>query len=339
MNKVVFASGATGQDFAYLAKHLLGMGYRVIGGARRSANQNLWRLETLGIKNKVEIVDFDLQEQSNIVDVIRTYKPDYFYNLAAMSFVKTSFAQPLVTHDINATGVLRILDAIKTYSPETRFYQAGTSEMFGKVRETPQNEQTPFHPRSPYGVSKVAAHWYTVNYRESYNLFCCSAILHNHESKLRGHEFVTRKITMHVAKQYKGFKKPLELGNLNSLRDWGHADEYTFGMIKMMHHDKPDTFVLATGKTYTVRQFVEFAYQVIDRQIVWEGKEDREIGVDKKTGEILVRVNPIFYRPAEVDLLLGDASKAKNELGWEAKTFAPQLAEEMVKFDISIYEK
>jgi GDPmannose 4,6-dehydratase len=339
MNKIAIVTGVTGQDGAYLAELLLSKGYKVYGAIRRTSRRNLSTLEFLGIADKIELVEMDLNEQSNVTNMIRDIKPDEFYNLAAQSFVGTSFAQPVSTGITDGIAVTYILDAIKCYSPATKFYQASTSEMFGEVQEIPQKETTPFYPRSPYGVAKLYAHWMTVNYRESYGLFATSGILFNHESELRGPEFVTRKITLNVAKRANGSTEILELGNLDAKRDWGYAKEYVEGMYLMLQAQKPDTFVLATGETYTIRFFVQEAFKVIGKEIKWEGSAEQEIGKDSVTGEVLVRVNPKFYRPAEVELLIGDPTKAKEILGWEAKTKAGQLAKIMVESDIKIISK
>lgn len=333
-HKTALITGATGQDGAWLSKHLLDLGYTVYGAARRNSQPNQGRLEILGIKDKVKMVEFELSDQSNINDVIREIKPDELYNLAAQSFVAASFKQPISTSQVDFMGVLYILDALRQFSKETKFYQASTSEMFGKVQEVPQKESTPFYPKSPYGVAKLAAHWATINYRESYGLFACSGILFNHESELRGEEFVTRKISLHSATWAKGEGKILELGNMSSKRDWGYAKEYVQGMHLMLQQKNPDAYILATGKTYTIREFVEAAYEVVGINIKWVGKDLEEQGIDKKTGKVIVKVNPQFFRPSEVDLLIGDPSKAKKILGWEAKTDMLSLAKLMVKFDI-----
>lgn len=334
--KKAFVSGITGQDGAWLSSCLLENGYKVYGGIRRNSNRNFDRLDSIGIKNKIEYVEFDLLDYSNIFSIIKEIEPDEFYNLAAQSFVATSFKQPLSTYQVDGIAVGYILDILKTISPKTKFYQASSSEMFGKVQKEllPYNENSPFHPRSPYGVAKLFAHWVTVNYRESYGMFCCSGILFNHESELRGPEFVTRKITMNVAKRFRREKEVLELGNLDALRDWGYAPEYCEGMYRMMQQDNPDTYVLATGKAYKVRDFVESAFEHIEREIVWSGEGEKEEGRDKKTGELLVKINPKFYRPAEVDLLLGDYSKAKKAFGWEPKITIDKMAARMIESDI-----
>lgn len=335
MTKKAFITGVTGQDGAFLSRLLIDKGYEVYGGVRRTSRRNLSTLEYLGVDDKIKLVDFDLLDYSNIFDTIKSIQPDEFYNLAAQSFVGTSFKQPISTGMIDGMGVAYILDVIKTISPQTKFYQASTSEMFGKVQAIPQVEETPFYPRSPYGVAKLYAHWMTVNYRESYNLFATSGILFNHESELRGPEFVTRKITLNVAKWAMGQGKVLELGNLDSKRDWGYAKEYVEGMWRMLQAETPDTFVLATGQTHTIRSFVEKSFGYINKQINWQGEGDMEQGFDAATGELLVKVNPDFYRPAEVDLLVGDAKKAKEVLGWQAETQVDKLAALMVEADIA----
>lgn len=336
--KKAFITGVTGQDGAWLAKLLLSKGYKVYGGVRRTSQRNLHTMEFLGIADKVELVEFDLAEYSNIFSTIKSIKPDEFYNLAAQSFVATSFEQPISTSMTNGIGVAYILDILKTVSPQTKFYQASTSEMFGKLTEVPQKETTPFHPRSPYAVSKLYAHWMTVNYRESYGMFAVCGILFNHESELRGPEFVTRKISMNVAKRAYGQKEILELGNLDSSRDWGYAKEYVEGMYKMMQARKPEDFLLATGKTTKIREFVEKAFKVIGIKIQWRGKGKNEKGYAKNTGELIVRVNPKFYRPAEVDYLIGNALKARKKLGWKPKTNISKLTDIMVKNDIKLLQ-
>ncbi len=334
--KKAFITGVTGQDGAWLAKLLLDKGYKVYGGVRRTSTFNTWRLDFLGITDKVIFKEFDLLDYSNIYSVIKEVQPDEFYNLAAQSFVGTSFKQPISTTRIDGIGVAYILDILHQFSPETKFYQASTSEMYGKVQAIPQLETTPFYPRSPYGVAKLFAHWTVVNYRESHNMFTTSGILFNHESELRGPEFVTRKITLNVAGWYHGENKVLELGNLDAKRDWGYAKEYVEGMYLMLQAKEPDTFVLATNETTKIRDFVSMAFAVIDREIRWEGEGDSEKGYDKKTGELLVKVNPEFYRPAEVDLLIGNPEKAEKILGWKPQTTASKLAEIMVKSDIEL---
>jgi GDPmannose 4,6-dehydratase len=337
--KKALITGIRGQDGAYLSKLLLEKGYKVYGADRRSGDSSLWRLKELGIDKKIHHIYMDLLEYSNIVDVIKEIKPDELYNLAAQSFVAASFKQPLLTAEIDALGVLRILEAVRLFSPKTKVYQASTSEMFGKVQSIPQNEKTPFYPRSPYAVSKLFAHWICVNYRESYDLFVCSGILFNHESPLRGIEFVTRKVSYTVARIYNGFDEKIVVGNLDSKRDWGYAEEYVYGMWLMLQQKKADDYVLATGETHTVREFIEKAFETVGINIVWKGKGVDEKGYDKKTGKVLVEVSKEFYRPAEVDLLLGDPSKAEKELGWKAKTKFEELVKMMVSADIERIKK
>lgn len=333
MTKTAFITGVTGQDGAYLSKLLLEKGYKVYGGVRRTSNAMLHRLEELGVAQDIEIVPFELTELTHILKTLETLKPDEFYNLAAQSFVGASWDHPLSTTDIDANGVTRILEGIRHYSPETRFYQASTSEMFGLVQAVPQSETTPFYPRSPYGVAKLYAHWITINYRESFNLHASSGILFNHESPLRGQEFVTRKITLALSRIRQGKQSVLELGNLSTQRDWGYAKDYVEGMWMMLQQDKADDYVLSTGTTTTVRNFVNSAARTLDYDIVWEGEGAEEVGKDRVTGDIIVQVNPKFYRPAEVDLLLGDAKKSNDQLGWKAQTGVEELADIMAKSD------
>lgn len=334
--KKAIITGITGQDAAYLSELLLEMGYEVYGTYRRTSSTNFWRIEELQIENhpNLHLLEYDLVDLSSAFRIISEINPDEVYNLAAQSFVGVSFTQPIATAQITGVGALNLLEAIRTINPGIKFYQASTSEMFGKVREVPQSEDTPFHPRSPYGVSKVFAHWATLNYQESYNLFASSGILFNHESPLRGKEFVTRKITDAVAKISLGMQDVLELGNLNAKRDWGFAKDYVEGMYRIMQADNPDVYVLATGRTETVRDFVDMAFKAIDVNIEWKGKEEKEIGVDSKSGKTLIKVNSKFYRPAEVDLLIGNPQKAKTKLGWEAKTSLEELCGMMVTSDI-----
>lgn len=339
MSKKAFITGITGQDGAWLAKYLLSLGYEVYGGFRRTSSRNPWRLQALGIENQVKMLEFDLLDYSNIYQIVKDVQPDEFYNLAAQSFVGTSFKQPISTSMVDGMGVAFILDILHTFSPHTKFYQASTSEMFGLVQEVPQRETTPLHPRSPYGVAKLYAHWMTVNYRESYDMFATSGILFNHESELRGPEFVTRKVTLKAAQLYHGDTTPLEIGNMDAKRDWGYAKEYVEGMHKILQADKADTFVLATGVTTSIRDFIEKSYRVIDREIIWEGTGADEKGYDAKTKQLLVKVNPEFYRPAEVELLIGDPTKAEKVLGWKAETDIDKLAEIMVKNDIALESK
>ena len=331
--KTALITGVMGQDGSYLSKLLLNKGYKVYGATRRNGSGSDWRHEYLGIKNEVEIIDFELLEQTNIQRAIEKYKPDEIYNLAAQSFVAVSFEQPVYTTLVDGLAVTYILEAIRQVNPKIRFYQASTSEMFGKVQEIPQTEKTPFYPRSPYGVAKVYAHWINKNYRESYDFFGCNGILFNHESPLGGHEFVTRKITMALANIKLGNQDVLELGNLDSKRDWGFAGDYVEGMYLMLQQDKPDDYVLATNKTYTIRYFVETAAKVLDYDIEWQGENENTIGVDKKTGKTIVKVNPKFYRPCEVDLLIGNPEKAEKQLSWKPKVQLEELAKMMVEAD------
>jgi GDPmannose 4,6-dehydratase len=333
--KTAMISGITGQDGGYLAKLLLEKGYKVFGLYRRGATDTFSKLREHGIYEKVDLLDFDLLEFSNICRLLRKYQPDEFYNLAAQSFVSASWEEPIYTAQADGMGVLYILEAIREFSPETKFYQASTSEMFGKVQETPQAETTPFYPRSPYGVAKLMAHWACVNYRESFNVFACSGILFNHESPMRGKEFVTRKITDHFAGIYCGMTdKPVELGNLDSKRDWGFAGDYVEMMWLMLQQDTPDTYVIATGETHSIREFVEETGKICGFDIEWSGKGEDETGIDKKTKKVIVKVNPAFYRPAEVDILLGNSQKAKTKLGWKPKTDFKELCKMMIIEDI-----
>ncbi len=334
--KKAFITGITGQDGAYLAQILLEKGYKVYGSFRRSSSVNFWRIEELGIDKdpNLELVEHDLTDLSNTIRLIDRIRPSEIYNLAAQSFVGVSFEQPIATGEITGLGAVNLLEAIRLVDRSIRFYQASTSEMFGKVQAVPQNEETPFYPRSPYAAAKLYAHWMTVNYRESYNIFACSGILFNHESPLRGLEFVTRKITDGVAKIKLNLSDKIELGNLDAKRDWGYAKEYVEGMYLMLQNDNCDTYVLATNKTQTVRDFVTLAFEIAGMNIEWKGSGEEEKGYDKESGKVLVEVNPKFYRPAEVDLLIGDASKAKRVLGWEAKTPLKEICRMMVEADL-----
>ena len=334
--KKAFVTGITGQDGAYLAQFLLEKGYEVYGAYRRTSSLNLWRIQFLNIENhpNLHLIEFNILDAANCIRVISQIQPNEVYNLAAQSFVGVSFEQPLLTSQTTCVGAVNLLESIRIVNPKIKYYQASTSEMFGKVQEIPQTESTRFYPRSPYGVAKLFAHWMTVNYRESYGIFASSGILFNHESPLRGIEFVTRKITDAAAKYHLGMQDVLELGNLNASRDWGYAKEYIEGMYLMLQHDKSDTFVLATNKTYTVRYFAEMAFKAIGVDIEWQGKDENERGINKANGTEIVRVNPKFFRPCEVDLLIGDPVKAKNELGWEPKTDIEELCKIMVDSDI-----
>jgi len=332
--KKALITGIRGQDGAYLAKLLLEKGYKVYGADRRSGDSGNWRLKELGIEQEVEIVYMDLLELTNIRHVISKIMPDEVYNLAAQSFVGVSFEQPILTADIDAIGVLRLLEALRDIKPDAKFYQASTSEMFGKVREMPQTETTPFYPRSPYAVAKVYAHYISVNYREAYNMFTACGILFNHESELRGLEFVTRKTTQAVAQIKYGLTDKLVLGNLDSKRDWGYAPEYVYGMYLMLQQDKPDDYVLATGHTHTIREFVEKAFEIAGFNIEWSGEGVNSKGIDKRTGKVLVEVSKDFYRPSEVDVLIGNPKKAKEKLNWQAKTTFEELVRIMTESDL-----
>lgn len=334
--KTALITGVMGQDGSYLSKLLLEKGYKVYGARRRNGSGNDWRHKYLGIENQVEMVDFELLEQTNIQRAIAKIEPDEIYNLAAQSFVGTSFEQPVYTGLVDGIAVVYILEAIRQVNSKIKLYQASTSEMFGKVQEIPQTEKTPFYPRSPYGVAKVYAHWINKNYRESYNIYGCNGILFNHESPLRGPEFVTRKITMALANIKLGNQEVLELGNLDSKRDWGFAGDYVEGMWMMMQQKNPDDYVLATNKTNTIRYFVEIAGKALGFDIEWRGENEKTIGVDKNTGRTIVKVNPKFYRPAEVELLIGNPEKAKKVLGWKPKVQVEELAEMMVKSDYDL---
>lgn len=333
--KTALVTGITGQDGAYLAQYLLEQNYRVYGTFRRSSTPNFWRLEELGIADKVDLVSMELTDQLSIHKTVQELLPTEVYNLAALSFVHTSFTQPIYTGEVDGLSVTRILDMIRVCSPESRFYQASTSEMFGKVQAVPQSEDTPFYPRSPYGVAKLYGHWITVNYREAYNLFACSGILFNHESPLRGTEFVTRKITTGLAAIKHGQADCLELGNLDAKRDWGFAGDYVRGMWAMLQQDKPEDYVLATGQTHTIRHFIELAAKFVDVELVWEGEGLNEVGRDRKTGKIWIKVNPQHYRPSEVELLIGDPTKANRQLNWKPMVSLDKLVEMMMQADLT----
>ena len=333
--KIAIVSGITGQDGAYLSEFLLSKNYVVYGLYRRSSNPNFWRLDDLSCLNNanLHLVECDITDYSNVFNVINKIKPDEFYNLAAQSFVGVSFSQPISTTMITGVSALIILDCIKSIDTKIKFYQASSSEMFGLVQTVPQNELTPFYPRSPYGVAKLYAHWITINYRESYNLFAVSGILFNHESPLRGIEFVTRKITDGIAKIKLGKLDTLYLGNLDSKRDWGFAGDYVKGMWSMLQNNEPDDFVLATNKTFSVRDFLKKCLEIanIDYQIQGEGVNEEFLD---KNNKVIVKIDPKFYRPAEVDLLIGDPSKAKDKLAWNPETSFDKLCELMVTKDL-----
>ena len=335
MKKAV-VTGITGQDGAYLAQLLLSEGYKVYGTVRRLSSLNLWRIQELGIEDhpNLELVDFDLTDEAGAIRLIDRCEPDEVYNLAAQSFVGISFEQPVTTANITGLGATNLLEAIRMVNPRIRYYQASTSEMFGKVQEIPQTEKTPFWPRSPYGVAKLYAHWMTINYRESYDIFGSCGILFNHESPLRGLEFVTRKITHAVAMIKYGKQEILELGNLDAKRDWGFAGDYVKGMHLMLQSDHPDVYVLATNVTTSVRDFVQMSFAAAGINLVFQGEGVNERGIDVATGKTLVQVNPKFFRPAEVDLLIGNPSKAKIELGWKPEVNLEQLCNMMVAADM-----
>lgn len=334
--KSAIITGITGQDGAYLTKLLLSKGYKVYGTYRRTSSVNFWRLDELGVLNSpnLHLAEFDLTDMGSAIRLLEKSGATEVYNLAAQSFVAVSFDQPIATAEMTGVGPLYLLEAIRTINKKIRFYQASTSEMFGQVQAIPQNETTPFYPRSPYGVAKLFAHWMTVNYRESYGIFGSSGILFNHESPLRGREFVTRKITDAVARLKYGKLDTLELGNLDAKRDWGYAEDYVEGMWRMLQADEPDTYVLATNRTETVRDFVTLAARAAGFNLSWVGKDENEKGIDDATGRTLVRINPSYYRPAEVELLIGDPGKAKEKLGWEPKTQLEELCQMMVEADL-----
>lgn len=336
MSKIALVTGATGQDGAYLSRYLVDLGYKVFGAYRRAASTNLWRLGELKLLDEANfsLIELDITDPVSCINAIKVAKPSEIYNLAAQSFVGASFKEPLHTSYASGIAVLNLLEAIRLSDKSIKFYQAGTSEMFGKVQAIPQNESTPFYPRSPYGVAKLYGHFMSINYRESYDIFAACGILFNHESPLRGLEFVTRKITNSAAKIALGKLDCLELGNLEAKRDWGFAKDYVEGMHAMLQAPKADTFVLASGITTTVRDFVKMSFEALDIALVFEGEGVNEVARDKKTGKVIVKVNPEFFRPAEVDLLIGDASKAKEQLNWSAKTNLNELCAMMVKADL-----
>ncbi|MHC1772676.1 MAG: GDP-mannose 4,6-dehydratase [Flexilinea sp.] len=336
-NKKALITGITGQDGSFLSELLLEKGYDVYGLMRRKSVVDYGNVEH--IKEKIRFIYADMTDLISLIKAMRTSQADEVYNLAAQSFVSTSWEQPVATAEIDAVGVTNMLEAIRTIKPEARFYQASTSEMFGLVQEIPQNEKTPFYPRSPYGVAKLYGHWITKNYRESFDLYACSGILFNHESERRGLEFVTRKITQAVARIKLGLQDDLDLGNMDSKRDWGYSQDYVRAMWMMLQQDKPDDYVIATGETRSVRDFVEAAFRNIGITIRWEGTGIKEKGYDAVSGKILVNVNPDFFRPAEVDYLLGDASKAEKKLGWKREVSFDEMVRRMVAHDIRMTER
>ena len=335
--KRAVVTGITGQDGAYLTQLLLEKGYTVFGTYRRTSAVNFWRLDELGITDhpNLILVEYDLTDLSSAIRLLEKAEPQEVYNLAAQSFVGVSFEQPITTAQITGLGALNLLEAIRIFDTKIRFYQASTSEMFGKIQETPQNENTPFYPRSPYGIAKLFAHWSTINYRESYGMFASSGILFNHESPLRGKEFVTRKVTDGVARIYLGLQDKLVLGNLDAKRDWGYAPEYVEGMWEMLQADQPDTFVLATGRAASVRDFVQLSFNALNIPVSFEGKGDHEIGINEDNGRKIVLVSKDFYRPAEVDLLIGDPTRAEKILNWQSLTRLDSLCTMMVKADLA----
>ena len=337
MTKTALITGITGQDGSYLAELLLDKGYKVVGMMRRSSTMNFGRIEH--IQDRISLAFGDLLDQTSLIDIMCEYQPDEIYNLAAQSFVPISWKQPVLTGEFTALGVTRMLEAMRNAAPEARFYQASSSEMFGKVQEVPQNEHTPFYPRSPYGAAKVYAFWITVNYREAYNMFACNGILFNHESPIRGETFVTRKITRAVARIKLGLQDKLYLGNLDAKRDWGFAGDYVRAMWLMLQQEEPEDFVIATGESHSVREFVEKAFQEAGIEIVWEGGGLDEVGRDSGTGKTLIQIDPRYFRPTEVDYLLGDPSKAREKLGWEAEVSFDELVRLMVREDLKEAEK
>ena len=334
--KKAIVTGITGQDGAYLSQLLLEKGYEVYGTYRRTSTANFWRIEELGITNNLNLhlVEFDLTDQANCIKMVSDIRPDEIYNLAAQSFVGVSFDQPIATAQITGLGCLHLLEAIRLVDTNIKFYQASTSEMFGKVQAVPQNEDTPFYPRSPYGTAKLFAHWSVVNYRESYDIFACSGILFNHESPLRGTEFVTRKITNAVARIKAGIQDFLQLGNLDARRDWGYAKDYVEGMYLMLQAENPDNYVLATNRTETVRKFVQMAFAYAGIEIEFKGEGVDEVGIDTSSGKTVVKINSAYYRPAEVDLLIGDYSRAVKKLGWKPQCSLEELCKMMVEADL-----
>ncbi len=334
MSKTAFITGITGQDGAYLAELLLKKGYKVYGGYRRTSSPNFWRIEELNIKNDIELMEVDILDTGNLIRTFDKVKPEEVYNLAAQSFVAVSFEKPVLTGEITAIGVTRVLEAIRIVNPKIKFYQASSSEMFGLVQEIPQKESTPFYPKSPYATAKLYGHWLTINYRESYNIFGCSGILFNHESPLRGIEFVTRKVSDAIARIKFGKLDCFEIGNMDARRDWGYAKEFVEGMWMMLQQPKPKDYVLATNENHSVREFIEHAFNYVGINIQWKGSGVDEKGIDTKSGKTIVKINPKYFRPGEVDQLLGDYALAKKELGWEPKVKFKELVEIMVQRDL-----
>jgi GDPmannose 4,6-dehydratase len=334
--KTALITGVTGQDGAYLARFLLNRGYRVYATHRRTSAPNFWRIQELGISDhpNLHLREFDLTDLSTAIRLLDTTQPDEVYNLAAQSFVHVSFDQPIATAHMTGLGPVHLLEAIRAVNPRIRFYQASSAEMFGAAQAIPQIETTPFYPRSPYGAAKLYAHWMTVNYREAYGIFASSGILFNHESPLRGAEFVTRKISIAVSRIRAGQQKLLELGNLDSIRDWGYAEEYVEGMWRILKAPEPDTFILATNRAESVRDYATMSFRAAGIELEWHGKGEEEQGVSTSNGESLVKINPRFYRPSEVEILIGNPEKARAKLGWEPKTSLESLCTMLVKADI-----
>lgn len=343
--KKALITGITGQDGSYLAELLLEKGYEVYGLVRRKSRLDYGNMEGLAAKEKVNFIFGDITDMAAMINAVRQSQPDEVYNLAAQSFVAQSFSEPVASANITGVAAANILEALRTVKPDARYYQASTSEMFGGCREDQEEnfggytEKSFFHPRSPYGVAKLYAHWITRNYRESYDMFACSGILFNHESERRGHEFVTRKITDAAARIKLGLQDHLELGNMDAMRDWGHSKDYVRAMWLMLQQDKPDDFVIASHETHTVREFAELSFKALGTDIRWEGEGVDEVGRDAATDRVIIRINPKFYRPAEVDLLLGDPSKAEKILGWKREISFPMLVEGMVKNDLELVRR
>jgi GDPmannose 4,6-dehydratase len=332
--KKAFITGITGQDGAYLAEFLLGKNYEVYGGYRSVSAPNYWRIEELGIKDKIKLCEIDILEASNLIKLINTIRPDEIYNLAAQSYVSVSFQEPILTANASGLSVVYLLEAIRIVDPKIKFFQASTSEFFGHSGGEPLTEQSKFYPQSPYAAAKLFAYCMMVNYRDSYNIFACSGILFNHESPLRGADYVTRKISNAVARIHLGLQKSFEIGNMYVMRDWGYSREYVESMWRIMQMDKPDDFVIATGKAHSIKDFIEQSFKVIKKDVVWKGSGVDEKCIDKQTGEVLVSVNPAFFRPCDLQITVGDSSKAKKILGWEYTTDFYGLVELMVKKDI-----
>ena len=335
--KNALITGITGQDGSYLSELLLERGYTVYGIIRRKSVVDYGNVAHL--KDKIYFIYADMTDVVSLVSAMRISQEDEIYNLAAQSFVATSWEQPIITADIDAVGVTHLLEAIRIVKPQARFYQASTSEMFGLVQEMPQTEKTPFYPRSPYGVAKLYGHWITKNYRESYGMYACSGILFNHEGERRGKEFVTRKITDAVARIKLGLQDHVELGNLDAKRDWGHSQDYVYAMWLMLQQNTPDDYVIASGETRTIREFVEAAFSNVDIKIQWQGSGKEEVGIDKASGKTIIKINPRFFRPAEVEILLGNPEKAERQLGWKRKISSSELVARMVDNDLTLVGK